>query len=59
MNLSKEFREKAKAEFKTAQKLKASGWAGLNKHGRLVDRRDIPSATPVKGNKYLGFAEPK
>lgn len=58
-NLTPEFRKAARAEFKARTKLKASGFAGLNKRGRLVDRREDPTASPIKGNKFLGFAEPK
>ena len=49
----------AEKDFKARNKLKASGFAGLNKRGRLVDRRIDPSATPCRQNKFLGFGIPK
>lgn len=39
--------------------LNASGWAGCDKNGCIVDRRYFPDATPVAKNSMMGIAEPK
>jgi hypothetical protein len=35
-----------------------SGFGGVNKDGRIVDRRDDPSATPIAENGLLEIPKP-
>lgn len=39
--------------------LNASGYAGINKQGTIVDRREFPSAVPVQKNSLFGVEKPK
>jgi len=39
--------------------LLASGYAGVMPDGKIVDRREYPTATPVQENELLGVPEPK
>jgi hypothetical protein len=36
-----------------------SGYAGIMPDGRIVDRREYPSAVPAQRNTALGTLEPK
>lgn len=36
-----------------------SGWAGVNKLGNIVDRREHPDAVPIAANKMFNTPEPK
>lgn len=58
-NLTDELKQKARQEIKARTELKASGFAGMSRKGRLVDRRKYPDAKPIAKNSFLGFAEPK
>lgn len=40
-------------------RLNKSGYAGINKQGQIVDRREFPDAVPVGKNSIFGVAEPK
>lgn len=39
--------------------LNASGFAGVTKEGKIVDRRYYPEATPIKENSMFGAVKPK
>lgn len=40
------------------QTLVASGYAGVDRQGMIVDRREYPDATPIQANKLLGVPKP-
>jgi hypothetical protein len=40
-------------------KLNQSGYAGINRDGRIVDRREHPDAIPIQANESLGIPAPK
>jgi len=40
-------------------KLTKSGYAGINKEGQKVDRREFPDAVPMQENPSLGIPKPK
>ena len=42
-----------------AIELNASGYAGVNRNGTLVDRRLFPDAIPVQENPLFGVPKPK
>lgn len=39
--------------------LNASGYAGCDRNGQIVDRRKFPEAVPVQKNSLFGIPEPK
>lgn len=39
--------------------LNKSGYAGCNKDGTIVDRREFPNAIPVQPNSLFGVVKPK
>ena len=41
------------------QGLNASGYAGCNRKGTIVDRREFPDAFPVQKNSLFGVVTPK
>lgn len=47
------------AKLEETQLLVASGFAGVNKKGTIVDRRIDPSAVPMQKNDHLRIPEPK
>lgn len=47
------------AEIVAHEELKASGYMGVTRYGRQVDRRDFPDAIPIQANRLLGFPKPK
>ena len=47
------------AEIVAHEELKASGYMGVTRYGRQVDRRDFPDAIPVQANRLLGIPKPK
>ena len=46
-------------KIKATQALIASGYAGVDQTGKIVDRREHPDATPMQKNSLLGVPEPK
>ena len=58
----KVFTEKEKKQlehFAWVEKLNASGYAGVNQQGTIVDRREHPEAIPIQKNSMFGVVEPK
>jgi len=47
------------SELKKMKKLIASGYAGINTKGTIVDRRENPEAIAIQKNRLLGTPEPK
>lgn len=41
------------------QGLNQSGYAGVNKQGTIVDRREFPNAIPIQGNSLFNIVKPK
>jgi hypothetical protein len=41
------------------QAIAAEGFAGVNKEGRIVDRREEKDAQPIPKNSLLGIPKPK
>lgn len=46
-------------ERKKIMELNASGYAGCNPDGRIVDRREFPKAVPIQENPLFGIVKPK
>jgi hypothetical protein len=42
-----------------AYEITASGWAGVDRNGTIVDRREYPKAVPIPENKMLGVPPPR
>jgi len=42
-----------------AKELCQSGYAGVNKEGKIVDRREFPDAVPMQRNTVFGTPKPK
>lgn len=51
-------KERLEALEKKAE-LIGSGYAGLNRKGQVVDRRENPEATEIQENKMMGNPKPK
>lgn len=47
------------AKLSELQEIVASGFAGIDKNGRIVDRREQPAAIPIPKNTLLNVPEPK
>jgi len=50
--------ERLKELLKTLE-INKSGYAGILPNGNIVDRREHPSATPIKENPLFGVPKPK
>lgn len=46
-------------ELRRTRKLIQSGYAGINRKGNIVDRREDKSAVPIQKNSLLGAPKPK
>ncbi len=52
-------KEQAQEMAKWLKELNASGYAGCNRKGSIVDRREEPDAIPVMENSMFGVVKPK
>lgn len=52
-------REKGREDLIKIGEINDSGYAGINKVGQIVDRRECPEAVPVQENRLLGIPKPK
>lgn len=51
--------QKRKEALLKSLELTKSGYAGIDKNGNKVDRRQYPDAVPLQKNTLLGIPEPK
>jgi hypothetical protein len=51
--------EQHKAALLKAIEAIKSGYGGVTPNGNIVDRREIPSASPIPANSLMGTPEPK
>jgi hypothetical protein len=51
--------EQMREFFAKIHELNASGYAGVNRNGQIVDRREFPEAVPLQKNPLFGVVEPK
>ena len=62
MQLSEEtkqkLREAGREDLIKVSEINDSGYAGCDRKGQIVDRRDNPQAVPVQENSLLGIPKP-
>lgn len=64
-NLPKSVKDKMEADRRKSDaihkilELNKNGYAGVNKNGNIVDRREFPDAIPVQENSIFGVVKPK
>ncbi len=46
-------------ELRASLELTKTGYAGIDRNGNKVDRREFPDAVPMQKNDMLGIPEPK
>jgi hypothetical protein len=52
-------KEKGREDMIKVMEINDSGYAGCDRNGNIVDRREHPEAVPVQKNRLLGIPEPK
>ena len=47
------------AELQRLRVINESGYAGIDRHGGIVDRREVPDALPMPQNVLFNIPQPK
>lgn len=54
-----EYKRGLLAHVEKVKKFTAAGYAGIDQHGTIVDRREHPEAIPIQKNTMMDVPEPK
>jgi len=52
-------KDKGREDLIKIMEINDSGYAGCDRNGNIVDRREHPEAVPVQENRLLGIPKPK
>lgn len=57
--VKQKLRDAGREDLIRIHEINQSGYAGCNRNGQIVDRREHPEAVPVAKNSLFGIPEPK